>query len=88
MYEVKNTPNKKISLHFARGVILMSLGKKVSWSQFRDERREHRNSVKRNQVENAKHRSTKAKQVPANLSKRRCMAPDFVFPTSLALKVK
>lgn len=47
VYESREMPNKELTLQFARGLILMSLGKKVDWCQFRDERRKFREALRK-----------------------------------------
>ena len=39
--------NKEISVSFAKGLILMSIGKSVNWAQFSEERKKIRESLKK-----------------------------------------
>jgi flagellar biosynthesis/type III secretory pathway chaperone len=89
VYEVKDMPNKEISLQFARGLILMSLDERVNWAQFSKERRDYReNLMKKKAATKAvkKEREGEDEAVPVFLGKKRCVAEKEGLALKLTIK--
>jgi hypothetical protein len=88
VYEVDDMPNKEISLQFARGLILMSLDERVNWAQFSQERREHRENLKKRATTKAvkKERESEDVLIPSILGKKRCVAEKEGLALKLTIK--
>ena len=100
VYEANEPPNKEITLSFARGLILMSLGQSVNWAQFAAERRKVREALKKKSEDRREKREREREDgerngrgslsAPSVLGKKRCTVgrEDIGLPGSLSLSVK
>lgn len=100
VYESREMPNKELTLQFARSLISMSLGKKVDWCQFRDERRKFREALRKKRGSSCVDRSEKEGEgavCPSTIGRKRFSAlvteePDregmVDFPSELKPSVK
>lgn len=94
VYEADDPPNKEITLSFAKGLILMSLGRSVNWAQFAAERRKVREALKKKSEDRKEKRERERESVERNfpcvLGKKRCTVgkEDLGFPESLTLSMK
>jgi hypothetical protein len=94
VYDTNDIPNKEISVSFAKGLILMSLGKSVNWAQFSEERQKIRESLRKKAEVRKEKREREVDdglpKAPSTLGKKRFSA-DRVgvgFPTTFSLTVK
>jgi hypothetical protein len=94
VYGTDDIPNKEITVSFAKGLILMSLGKSVNWAQFSEERRKIRESLKKKAEVRKEKREREGEgellQAPSTLGKKRFSANrvSVGFPATLSLTVK
>ncbi|KAG0556780.1 hypothetical protein KC19_11G078700 [Ceratodon purpureus] len=94
VYDSPEPPNKEISLSFARGLISMSLGKRVNWAQFSEDRRKVREALRKKAEARREKRLREGENgdegSPAVLGKKRLSAgcPQLGFPETLLLTPK
>ena len=94
VYDCPEPPNREITLAFARGLISMSLGRRVNWAQFSAERRKVREALRKKAEARKEKRLREGEngdeESPAVLGKKRLSAgcSQLGFPETLCLTPK